>query len=126
VILDLEGGFAIIALILWLIALAESITADESLIRNLPKVLWIILILIIFPIGAILWFILGRPLRASRNLPYKGSSGTAPRPRRGPSAPDDDPQFLNSLRPDKLQSWEDDLLRRERELKDRKDPESGD
>lgn len=125
-ILDLEGGFAVIALILWLIALAESITADESLIRNLPKVLWIILILIIFPIGAILWFILGRPVRAGRDLAYKGNTGAAPRAHRGPLAPDDDPTFLDSLRSSKLQSWEDDLLRRERELKDQKDPESDD
>jgi hypothetical protein len=127
VFLDLEGGFAIVALIVWLIALAEAITADQALVRNLPKFFWIMLILIIFPIGAILWFVLGRPQGGGRDLPSQGDHGLRP-PRGGrpaPTGPDDDPGFLDSIRSEKLQSWEDDLLRRERELKRREDPDSG-
>ena len=117
----MEGFAAIVGVILWLIALAESITADESQVRNLPKMFWIFLVLFTFDIGAILWFVCGRPRGQTRSVPYKGNTGEAPpaRGRRGaaPVGPDDDPRFLDSLKADRLQSWEDDLLRRERELR---------
>jgi hypothetical protein len=83
------------------------------------------------PVGAIAWFIAGRPAR-----PVRLSNGQTWRPgngfpenqrpaRKGPLAPDDDPEFLKSLAAsltedeDRMKRWEADLRRREQELRKR-------
>ncbi len=61
--------------------------------RTMPKLLWFVVALVPL-LGPALWLVAGRP-RAAR------AAGTAPpslRPRRrGPVAPDDDPDFLRRL-----------------------------
>lgn len=62
--------------------------------RTMPKVLWFVVALV--PVlGPGLWLLIGRPRSAG------GSTPTTPairRPRRrGPAAPDDDPEFLRRL-----------------------------
>jgi len=81
------------------------------------------------PIGAIAWFVAGRPPRAvrmSNGEMWRPGSGfpEAERPRRGQRpAPDDDPEFLRnvakSLNEDEamMNKWEADLRRREEELR---------
>ncbi len=120
----------------WLVALFDAITADEAAVRNLGKGFWIVIILFTIEIGAVLWFVAGRPQTPRRpgGLPYKGNTGasggtlSSPSPRRsrgGPVAPDDDPAFLRSLREGTaeheqiLGSWEADLRRREEEMRRR-------
>ena len=58
-----------------------------SEIRNLPKWAWILLIILVAPLGAIAYWIAGRP----RN----GGIGRGPTRRILP--PDDDPDFLRRL-----------------------------
>jgi hypothetical protein len=67
---------------------------DRSRVKGLPKLLWILICIVLVVIGPVLWFLLGRErlIDASR---AGGSFG--PRPRRGPVAPDDDPEFLGKL-----------------------------
>ena len=123
--------FVLIDLALLVIALISCLSAEESEIRALPRIAWVFLILLFSPIGAIAWFIAGRPARAVRL-----SNGTSWRPgsgfpeeqrpaRSGPLAPDDDPAFLKSLaqslKDDEsmMKRWEADLRRREDELRKR-------
>src|SRR5688500_17366599 len=94
----------------------DCIQSDEREVRNLPKVVWVLLILITPVVGAVAWFIAGRPRRST---PVAGS----PRPpvQRRPSAPDDDPMFLAGLdrtneERRRLETWERELEAREREL----------
>ena len=69
-------------------SLVDCIQTDESRVRGLPKVGWIILIVLITFVGPIAWLIAGK----ERSLP--GRDG---RQRRGPLGPDDDPDFLRGL-----------------------------
>jgi hypothetical protein len=120
--------FVLIDLALLVIALISCLSAEESEIRALPRIAWVFLILLFSPIGAIAWFVAGRPAR-----PVRLSNGTTWRPGSGfpekerpaaPLAPDDDPEFLKSLGQDKtrLERWEADLRRREEELR-KQDPD---
>ncbi|MCU1427734.1 MAG: hypothetical protein JWL83_1734 [Actinomycetia bacterium] len=61
---EFEGLVAALLFFFWLWALIDSISTDSSLCRNLPKGVWIILVLLLFDIGALLWLLLGRPERA--------------------------------------------------------------
>ncbi len=83
----------LLILALTVYCLVDSIQTDESEVRNLPKVLWIIIILLFTPIGGIAWLIAGRPRSI---LPGRGGKPPSQRPR-GPRGPDDDPDFLRGL-----------------------------
>jgi hypothetical protein len=123
--------FALVDLALIVIALIDCLSAEEYAIRALPRGVWVLLILLFSPIGPIIWFVAGRPPR-----PVQLSNGTAWHPgsgfpenqrpaRRGPVAPDDDPEFLRGLAASRkedeqiMQKWEADLRRREEELRRR-------
>ena len=82
-------------------AVVECIQTEESEVRNLHKLIWILLIVIAPPIGAIAWLIAGRPQSI---LPGGGPGGPGPggtsSGRQSPPAPrgpDDDPDFLRGL-----------------------------
>jgi len=92
--------------------------------RNLGKVWWIVLIIIVPLVGAIAWLVAGRPERRRGNVPWPSRTAGYPeweRPRT--AAPDDDPEFLAQLnKVDKeqkatLSQWEADLRRREEDLR---------
>lgn len=127
--------FVLLDLALIVFALIDCLSSEESTIRALPRPFWVLLILLFSPIGAIAWFIAGRPPRAvklSNGTVWRPGSGFPEneRPTKGPLAPDDDPEFLRELaesnrREDEqlMKKWEADLRRREEELRRR---EAGD
>ena len=146
------GILFLVALAVWLYCVLDAITADRERVRGLPKGAWIAVVLLTLEIGAIAWLVWGRPrgdesgqpARGSR--PRLGSSGrtawpsrpTRPPPpardggfgRSGPLAPDDDPEFLARLdrqaaadHEKLLGSWEEDLRRREDEMRHDGDPD---
>lgn len=78
----------LIGLGLAIYALVDCIQTDEAKVRGLPKLVWIILIVLITFVGPIAWLIAGK----ERSLP-----GRDRRQRRGPLGPDDDPDFLKGL-----------------------------
>ena len=63
--IDAEGLVAVALLGFWIWALLDCIATDSALCRNLPKLMWLVLVLILPDIGAIAWLLLGRPERAS-------------------------------------------------------------
>ena len=127
--------FFLIDMALLVIALIDCLSAEEFAIRALPRVAWVFIILLFSPIGAIAWFIAGRParpVRLSNGGVWRPGSGFPEndRPRTRSLAPDDDPEFLRnlatSLRDDEnmMSKWEADLRRREEELRRKQnDPE---
>src|SRR3954466_4849927 len=70
-------------LLFWLWALYDVITVEQSRVRNLPKILWIGIVVVLFVLGALLWMFLGRP---SRDL--RASHPQAPRRPRRTAAPE--------------------------------------
>lgn len=113
------GGFGLILLVVWVYCLLEAITSDAAAVRNLPKPLWVLVVLLLPDVGSILWLLAGRPRAGAATrpggLPYKGNTGRpgvpwpsgptagfpeyerpgAPPP---PAGPDDDPAFQERLR----------------------------
>jgi Phospholipase_D-nuclease N-terminal len=63
---------------------------DPHRVKALPKILWGLIVLVLPIVGAVLWFLLGR-----ERLSERGAGGGTVR--RGPRAPDDDPEFLRKL-----------------------------
>jgi len=125
---------AVIEIALLVFCLIDAVQTPESSMRNLPKWAWVVLIIILPVVGPVAWLLAGRP-RRNQTTASGPSTRTAgypeyERPRRGPRAPDDDPEFLATLKSgnaeheDLLKKWEEDLKRREDEL--RKDPPSED
>lgn len=131
----LYGLVALLNVVLLVVALIDCIAAEEFAVRNLPKIVWVFLILLFSPIGAIVWFVAGRPQHAATGPggAWRPGSGfpepERPRPART-LAPDDDPAFLRGLAmsrrddEDLLRKWEEDLKRREEELKKKSPPSS--
>jgi hypothetical protein len=117
---------ALVSVLLTALALISCLSVeDKSRIRGLPRWAWLLLILLVTPVGPIAYFVLGRPLPPGK--PHSGwPIGGFPEPPR-PRAPDDDPDFLRSLdqptisKEDEelLQRWEEDLKRREDEQRRR-------
>jgi hypothetical protein len=123
-----------IELALVLFCLIDCVQSDEHRVRNLPKWAWIVLIILIPIVGCVVWLFAGRPTRASAGggVPWPTTKTAGfpeyERPRQRPKSPDDDPEFLRSLKKsnteheDLLRKWEEDLKRREDEA--RKDEET--
>jgi hypothetical protein len=122
----------LIEIALLVYCLIDVIQTPEGEVRNLPKLGWILLILILPLIGGIAWLVAGRPRSGPRRQVAWPSTQTAgfpeyERPHRPVLGPDDDPAFLNEIKRGNaeqeklLKRWEEDLRRREQQLRDRTD-----
>lgn len=132
-VLEFDGLIGLLVTGLWLYCIFDAITSPAEEVRNLPKITWIFLVVILYAVGSILWLIAGRPTNVSRSggMAYKGNTGPQlPVRRSAPSrslAPDDDPDFLSQLKKSNddhesmLNQWEADLRKREQEMRDKPD-----
>ncbi|MFI5833043.1 PLD nuclease N-terminal domain-containing protein [Micromonospora sp. NPDC051300] len=116
----------LVQVVLAVCALISCLSAEDEQVKVLPRLVWVLVILFFPLVGSIAWFVAGRE-RPDGPLGATGATGSAA-PARRPVAPDDDPDFLASLDKrsrdedrDRLQRWEDDLRRREEQLRDRPD-----
>lgn len=82
----------ILVLAVWIYAFIDCLNTPEQEVRKLPKVVWVIVILLFGQVllGPVAWFAVGRP---RKNAPY---GATRPDERRW-VAPDDNPEFLKSI-----------------------------
>ena len=123
--------FFALEVLLVILALISCLSAEEGELRALPRIVWVIVILLFPLVGSIVYFVAGRPLTtASRRSTWRPGGGfpEAERPK-APLAPDDDPEFLRGLDEktkrddaDLLRRWEEDLKRRENDLRKPQDP----
>ncbi|MCC9195603.1 PLD nuclease N-terminal domain-containing protein [Arthrobacter sp. zg-Y820] len=107
--LVLFGVIIVAAVIIY--AIIDCVMSRAQEVRSISKVAWLFTIVLLPVLGALLWFLLGRP-----------RSGPAPKNRapRHPTAPDDDPDFLRNLEiRRRQQAKEAELKRREAELRAR-------
>jgi len=81
----------VVAVALTVFAVVDVAFSDRLRVRGVPKGVWVVLIVLVPVVGPLLWFFIGRGSRGGRN--GRGGPG-----RRGPIAPDDDPDFLRNLR----------------------------
>jgi hypothetical protein len=67
--------------------LVDCFQTPEERVRNLPKALWVLLIIIVPIVGGVAWLVVGR-------TPVRPTGGST---RNRPVAPDDDDDFLRGL-----------------------------
>jgi hypothetical protein len=101
-----------------LYCLLDVVLTSEDAIRNLPKLVWLVLVLLVPILGGVAWIVAGRPAAHGR-APGGDRSATRPGPGRHPSGhgrttspsarpgstrrpraplgPDDDPEFIKQL-----------------------------
>lgn len=97
------GAFGLIVLCLWIFCLVDVITSVEGTTRNLPKMGWIFIVLLLPLIGSILWLVAGRPEGATHRS-YREPRSTSRFPeydrpgRHVAGNPDDDEEFLRRCR----------------------------
>ncbi len=125
--LEIDGLVAFVVFGLWLYCLYDVITTEESLIRNLPKFAWLMIVIILFDIGALAWLLLGRPQGWQLAGPGRGTQANRPTTRDKQTVLDD--PDLEGLSPivrereerARLRMWEEQLRRREEELRRQQD-----
>ncbi len=102
-LLYFDGLLGIVTFGLWIFCLVDVITTDESSCRNLPKGLWLLLVLVVPLVGSIVWLVAGRPQQVTRARGrYEREASAFPeydRPGRfAATSPDDDEEFLRKCR----------------------------
>lgn len=121
-----RGLLGIALLALWIYCIVDVITRDESEIRNLPKIVWLLIVVFLPTIGSLLWLIAGRPRFSGAELPSRGRFPEYDRPGRQPATnPDDDEAFLRGLR-ERAEQQRRAAEEQKRAEEERKRKESGD
>lgn len=122
----------LIGVILLVASLIDIARTPADQIRGIPKWAWLVLVILVPYLGPAGWFLSGRPRAATAASPKAQSANPTGRflsyQEHTPVAPDDDPEFLESLRRSNehenlLRQWEEDLKRREDELRKPKEPD---
>ena len=86
--IDIEGLVAAALFLFWIWALLDCIASDSALCRNLPKMIWLLVVVFLFDIGALLWLLVGRPEKAG----WRPGSSDYAAPRR-PVGIEDAPRY---------------------------------
>ncbi|MFB7518203.1 PLD nuclease N-terminal domain-containing protein [Streptomyces sp. NPDC056144] len=85
----------ILPLALTIYAFIDCLNTPEEDTKHLPKVVWVIIILLFWFVGPIVWLFAGKRRRAAPAGGFRGGSKGG-----GWVAPDDNPEFLKSLKKD--------------------------
>ncbi len=115
-------------LILWIYCIYDVITTDEVLVQHLPKLVWLLIVVLLSDLGSLLWLAFGRPRiwhrRAqdpTRRAGYgDGQASQSPESNGGtygknPIVHYREEQALLRLREEQLNRREEELKRRERD-----------
>ncbi len=78
-------------LLLWVWAVFDVISSDAERVRNLPKMIWLLLVIFVPTLGSIAWLIMGRP--ASSSFTPGGVGPGRGVGRSGPYGPDTAPRY---------------------------------
>ncbi len=114
-------------LILWIYCIYDVITTDEVLVQHLPKLVWLLIVVLLSDLGSLLWLAFGRPriwhrraqdptrragyVAGPTGQPVVSSSGTYGN---NPIVQYREEQALLRLREEQLNRREEELKRRER------------
>ncbi|MFD3945920.1 PLD nuclease N-terminal domain-containing protein [Streptomyces sp. NPDC058579] len=82
----------ILPLALTIYAFIDCLNTPEDEAKHLPKVVWVIIILLFWIVGPVVWFVAGKKRKAPAGGRTQRSEWVAP---------DDNPEFLKSIREEK-------------------------
>jgi hypothetical protein len=117
-----DGALGVIALGVWIFCIIDVITTPETGCRNLPKIAWLLIVIILPEVGSIAWLIAGHNWKAQLRGP-SNRGAFPPQGARTPgraSNPDDDEEFLATLR-----ARAEEQRRRAREAQGPDEPSTG-
>ncbi|OIV39020.1 hypothetical protein BIV57_02630 [Mangrovactinospora gilvigrisea] len=92
----------LLVLALWIWSLSDCFGTRPEQVRNLPKPVWAVVVVVLGPVlvGPLAWLIAGRPVVrvpvSAAPTAVVAAAPEVPRPKRL-TAPDDDPEFLAQL-----------------------------
>jgi hypothetical protein len=90
----------LLSLALTVYCVVDAIQTRESAVRNLPKMAWILIVLVAPVVGPISWLVAGRPEKQTGPVGQqrrRWEQQQRERDARRPRGPDDDPDFLKGL-----------------------------
>ncbi|MFJ4225639.1 PLD nuclease N-terminal domain-containing protein [Microbacterium sp. NPDC089695] len=103
--------FTLLVIALMVGALIDIIRRDDAQVRFLPKLAWIVIVILLPLIGSLLWFAIGRE--------YSESGLRIPRMRRmRAAAPQSPPRDVHPVRPADLRSTEEQIADLDREIEE--------
>jgi hypothetical protein len=102
-VLFFDGVGGLVVLALWIFCFIDVLVTPESSCRNLPKLAWVFIVLLVRFLGSIGWLVAGRPWdRTPQEYASSRSTSRVATTRPGamsrPMSPDDDEEFLAGLR----------------------------
>jgi len=111
-------------LVLWIYCIYDVITTDDAIVRYLPKLVWLIIVILLSDIGSLLWLGLGRPRHWTRTVAEQRRSGIipvtgTPKTLDDPSLDHMNPIVRHREEQARLRMWEAQLARREEEIRRR-------
>jgi hypothetical protein len=111
------GALGLVFLGVWIFCIIDVITTPDGKTRNLPKIAWLFIVILLIDIGSIAWLVAGRTWNGEPRRPFAGTPAR-PGQRAKATNPDDDEEFLASLR-----SRAEEQRRRAREAEAKDEPE---
>jgi hypothetical protein len=98
-----DGALGLVLLGLWIFCVIDVITTDALIVRNLPKMAWLFIVLLLPDLGSIAWLVAGHPWQENGRPRSSGRTAARypeyDRPGRAvPASPDDDEEFLRQIR----------------------------
>ncbi|MGW1767639.1 PLD nuclease N-terminal domain-containing protein [Streptomyces sp. NPDC002073] len=113
----------LLVIALTIYAFIDCLHTPEEEVKHLPKVVWVIIILLFSIVGPVVWLFAGKKRAAAGGGGYGGGFGGGGRTRW--VAPDDNPEFLRSLRDERADGGKDrEADDKNDENKDKDDPKS--
>lgn len=110
-----DGAVGLIFFGIWVFCIIDVITQPEYEIRNLPKLVWLLIVILLADIGSLAWLIAGRPWNTAPRPAARTARPTTPS---RATNPDDDAEFLAQLR-----ARAEEQRRRARETSEPDEPE---
>ncbi len=90
----------LLSLALTVYCVVDAIQTEESAVRHLPKMAWILIVLLFPVVGPVSWLVAGRPEKQTGPVAQqrrRWEQQQRERDARRPRGPDDDPDFLKGL-----------------------------
>ena len=86
---------ALLSLALTVYCVIDAFQTDEADMRTLPKVAWVMIVVLLPVVGPVAWLLGGRPRRGTP--PSRPPQRRPDDRNRRPRGPDDDPDFLKGI-----------------------------
>ncbi len=127
----IAGVVAIGFVVLWIYCIYDVVTTDEVIVRHLPKLVWLMIVILLPEIGSLLWLGLGRPRVWTKRAHEARLAGFVRPTLSAGDSPGD--RTLDNVHPvvrereerARLRMWEEQLRRREEEIRRRLGDEPG-